>query len=265
MPVEELSFSRDVAAAPPPDVRRKRQRQLIGKLAPAIVGLWILLDLAGRLVGPSFLHLDPWLVVNRWPPRYAPFSPDQSFYLPVYVGGNVRLANLQPTEHTEPIRFSTDHLGFRKNPYLGPEEPPHVLFFKGDSFTYGVGLSDDETLPSVMTARYGIPSYNGGRFHDDPEGLPELDWLLEHLPRRPSTVVYVYLEHRPLVPPLEAKGIKGALQRWNPRLEGDLRYCKLLNTFFWELSPSRVVTTRLFNKLFAITSFFCHNKIVDPR
>ena len=248
MPVDELSFVRS------PQVVQKtrtalRHSRVLAVLAPAIVGIWIVLDLVGRFVAPSLLGLDPWLVVSRFPPRFAPFSPNQSFYLPVYVGGNARAANIEPTEFTGPIRFSTDHLGFRTNPYLGVKQRPDVLFFKGDSFTYGVGLSDEQTLASVMTAKYGIPSYNGGRFHDDPEGMPELDWLLTHLPGRPSTVVYTYLEHLPLVSPSEKGGLQGALLKKDPRLEGDLRYGKQINTFFWELSPARVVTTRFFNEL----------------
>jgi hypothetical protein len=55
-----------------------------------------------------------------------------------------------------------------------------VLLFEGDSFTYGVGLSDGQTLASVLTKDKSIPAYNGGRFHDDPEGLPESNWLSSH-------------------------------------------------------------------------------------
>lgn len=229
--------------------RPAQKWRLLGKVAPSIVIAWVLIDLLSRLLNPALFHLDPWLVVSRFPARYAPFSPDQSFYLPTYVGGNVREANLPPTEVAGPLTFSTDHLGFRKNPYLGEGQAPQVLFLKGDSFTYGVGLSDDQTLPSVMTSRYGIPSYNAARFHDDPDGMPELDWLLGHLPGRPSTVVYTYLEHVAFRSPQATPGLDGLLLRRAPNLEGDLRYLKLLNTFFWELSPSRVVTTRLFSSL----------------
>jgi SGNH hydrolase-like domain, acetyltransferase AlgX len=223
--------------------------RFLGKLAPSIVIAWVIIDLLCRLLSPALLHLDPWLVVSRFPPRYAPFSPDQSFYLAKYIGGNAQQGNLPATEAAGPITFSTDHLGFRKNPYLSPGQVPQVLFLKGDSFTYGVALSDNQTLPSVMTGRYGIPSYNGGRFHDDPEGMPEVDWLLNHLPGRPSTIVYTYLEHVALAPPQELTGLNGLLMRHDPALDGDLRYLRLINTFFWELSPTRVITTRLFKKL----------------
>jgi hypothetical protein len=223
--------------------------RLLGKLAPAIVFAWMALDLLSRFLNPALFQLDPWLVVSRCPPRYSPFSRDQSFYLQSYIGGNARAANIPPTEIGGPLTFSTDHLGFRKNPYLKEGQAPQVLFLQGDSFTYGVGLSDEQTLPSVMTAKFHIPSYNSGRFHDDPDGMPELDWLLSHLPGRPTTIVYTYLEHLPFIAPGEMGGPSGRLRRWSPKIEGDLRYLKLLNTFFWELSPSRVVTTRFFNKL----------------
>jgi hypothetical protein len=229
--------------------RQAEKWRLLGKVAPSIVIAWVVIDLLSRLLNPALFHLDPWLVVSRFPARYAPFSRDQSFYLPEYVGGNAREANLPPTEAAGPITFSTDHLGFRKNPYLGDGQVPQVVFLKGDSFTYGVGLSDDQTLPSVLTGRYEIPSYNAARFHDDPDGMPELDWLLAHLPGRPSTVVYTYLEHIAFRSPQATPGLNGLLLRHSPTLDGDLRYLKLLNTFFWQLSPSHVVTTRLFRRL----------------
>lgn len=225
------------------------QWRLLGKVAPSLVIAWVLIDLLCRLLNPALFRLDPWLVVSRFPARYAPFSPNQSFLLTTYIGGNVRDANLPPTEAVGPITFSTNRLGFRKNPYLSEGEVPRVLFMKGDSFTYGVALSDNQTLPSVMTARYGIPSFNAARFHDDPDGLPELDWLLDHLPGRPSTIVYTYLEHQTIRSPQSIPGLDGALLRRAPLLEGNLRYLKLLNTFFWQLSPTKVVTTRFFSSL----------------
>ncbi len=230
-------------------VRPGGKGRLIGKLAPTLVIAWVLIDLLSRLLNPALLQLDPWLVVSRFPPRYAPFSPDQSFYLAKYLGGNARGGNLPATEVVGPITFSTDHLGFRKNPYLSAGEVPQILFVKGDSFIYGVGLSDQETLPSVLTGRYGIPSYNGARFQNDPDGMLEWDWLLDHLPGRPSTIVYTYLEHGTFLAPQATPGLRGRIMSRDPTLEGDLRYLMLVNTFFWQLSPTRVVTTRLFNRL----------------
>jgi SGNH hydrolase-like domain, acetyltransferase AlgX len=223
--------------------------RLIGKLAPSIVIAWVVIDLLSRFINPAVLHVDPWLTVSRFPPRYAPFSRDQSFIVPKYVGANARTANIPPTEFTGPITFSTDHLGFRANPYLKSGQGPQVLFVKGDSFIYGVGLSDNETLPSVLTGRYGIPSYNGARFHDDPDGLPEMDWLLDHLPSRPTTIVYTYLEHGTFLSPQTTPGLNGLIMRRDPVLDGDLRYLKMLNMFFWQMSPPRIVTTRFFNSL----------------
>ena len=221
----------------------------LGKLALLVLAGWVVADLALRFAPPTVLQIDPWLYVSRFPARYAPFSPNRHFHLTRYVGGNALMANLTPTEFGGPIDFSTDSLGFRMNPYLGPKTRPQVLLFKGDSFTYGVGLSDGETLASVLTRDKGVATYNGGRFHDDPEGLPELDWLSSHLPSPPRTVVYVYLEHWMPVPPAETGGWKGQLERHQPRLEGDLYYGRMLNTFFWQLAPTKVVSTRVFKRL----------------
>lgn len=230
-------------------VRSPNRGELLGKLAPAIVLAWVLIDLLTRLVSPALLRLDPWVAVSQFPPRYAPFTPDRSFKQVRITGANARGGNFRPTEFVGPLTFSTDHLGFRKNPYLQEGQVPQVLFIKGDSFIYGVNLSDDQTLPSVLTGRYGIPSYNGARFHDDPDGMPEWDWLLNHLPGRPSTIVYTYLEHGVFTAPYATPGLNGMIMRHDPTLDSELRYLKLLNTFFWQLSPTRIVTTRLFNRL----------------
>jgi len=232
-----------------PVLRVEKKRRLIGKLAPAILIAWITVDLVSRSISPSLLNVDPWLTVSTFPARYVPFSADKSFVIQRYVGGNARAANAQPTEVVGPIVFSTDHRGFRKNPYLRSEEIPEVLFVKGDSFIYGVGLSDNETLPAVLTGQYGISSYNGARFHDDPDGMPEIDWLLGHLPGRPTTIVYTYLEHGVFLSPEVTPGINGMILRRDPDLDGDLRYLKMLNMFFWQMSPTRIVATRFFNSL----------------
>ena len=49
--------------------------------------------------------------------------------------------------------------------------------------------------------------------------------------------------------PEATPGLNGLLLRRAPALDSDLRYLRQRNTFFWQLSPSRVVTTRFFNKL----------------
>jgi hypothetical protein len=86
-----------------------------------------------------------------------------------------------------------------------------VLLFEGDSFTYGVGLSDGQTLASVLTKDKSIPAYNGGRFHDDPEGLPESNWLPSHCRDR--------------------RKLEGPLERRESQLEGDRYYARMVNTF----------------------------------
>jgi lysophospholipase L1-like esterase len=56
-----------------------------------------------------------------------------------------------------PNTFTTDRSGLR-NPPMGW---PRVVVV-GDSFVAGVGLSDDETLPQVLSRRLGEPVYNYG-------------------------------------------------------------------------------------------------------
>src|ERR1700761_8636074 len=97
MQLEDISLSRELLIAEPV---RTRPRGLgpLGKLAPSVLVLWVLIDLGARCLSPSFLQLDPWLVVSQCPPRYSPFRPNQRFYLRNFVGGNAREANLAPQE-----------------------------------------------------------------------------------------------------------------------------------------------------------------------
>lgn len=39
------------------------------------------------------------------------------------------------------------------------------------------------------------------------------------------------------------------MERHAPGLEGDLYYARMVNTFFWQLAPTKVVSTRIFKKL----------------
>ncbi len=59
---------------------------------------------------------------------------------------------------SHPVTFNTDQAGFRNAPLS--QAPPLVVL--GDSFVFGVGLSDEETLPAQLSKRLGVTAYNYG-------------------------------------------------------------------------------------------------------
>jgi lysophospholipase L1-like esterase len=108
-----------------------------------------------------------------------------------------------------PNTFTTDLAGLR-NPPMGW---PRVVVI-GDSFVAGVGLSDDETLPQVLSRRLGEPVYNYGT---------QLQYGPRHYlgdPRfsqQPPGVVVVMPSESALVP-LDLPGSDAAERQGRPRL-----------------------------------------------
>jgi len=140
------------------------------------------------------------------------------------------------------MRFSTDELGYRRNPEVPAGAAPDVLFLGGESFTYGANLSDEETLPAAFTRITGRAAYNGGRPLESPLTLDDLNYLLSHLTRQPRQVVLVHLEqHRRKVSTDDLDAGPSVIQ--------DLRYARYVVNGWWGASPLSNATRRLFREL----------------
>jgi hypothetical protein len=174
------------------------------------------------------------------------------------VGDAVREANVRPTERRGPVRATFDARGFRVNPYLAPGDRPEVLMLGGVSFGYGAALSDEETLPAVLTRIGRVGVYNGGLFHEDDLTVRRLDQILAGLPERPRAVLFLLVEHeRPTLPGGRERG--GALAAAYPalapavaRAQGvrrELREADRLVRRWWAFSPLDVMTGRVFRRL----------------
>ncbi|MEQ9496991.1 MAG: hypothetical protein RIT81_09030 [Deltaproteobacteria bacterium] len=79
--------------------------------------------------------------------------------------------------------FTTDSAGLRNPPF---SKPPRIVVV-GDSFAVGVGSSDDQTIPALMTKRLGEPVYNYGTRRDAAQ-LFLADPVFARLP--PRVVIY---------------------------------------------------------------------------
>lgn len=128
---------------------------------------------APQPIGPSPLVADP-LLLDHLAPGMA---------------GTVDLPGLYR------YTFSHDAEGRRTTVPSGPDDAPTVLLL-GDSFTYGMGVDDDETLASQLAARLaarGTPArvVNGGVMGKDPTYFVRLlqtrgaDWPAD-------VIVYVF-------------------------------------------------------------------------
>jgi hypothetical protein len=199
-------------AGPPPRWRT------LGRLAPAVLAAWFVTDAGLRFVSPTRLWVNPIGAALRAPRAYVSFEPDYSASTTNYVGDAVAEVNGRQTEYRPPVRFSTDGLGFRRNPYVTPDEPYEVLQLGGASFGFGGALSDEETLPAAITRASGLRVYNGGMWPQDRLSPGLLDHLLARLAGRPRAALFLVVEHEQLQVPQARGRTRDAIVRAFPPL-----------------------------------------------
>jgi hypothetical protein len=172
-----------------------RPRFAIGRVLPTVLLTWIAVDLILRFLPLEWLHVNPTTIAVRRPSATGPFEPRLSLVVS-YPGDAAREANLLPTEQRPPVRFTTNALGYRRNPFVREGAAPDVVTLRGQSMMFGAALSDDETLPAALTRESGFAVYNGSVSHlDDDEEFSHVDRLLRRLPALPPVAVVTYLEH----------------------------------------------------------------------
>jgi len=122
------------------------------------------------VVSPDRLYFRAWEYFNE---VVANSSENSGEWHGREKGGGSRayLFRYQDAWHTD---VSVDDLGFRSVPF---ESDAYPILVVGDSQVYGVGLSDDETLPWKLAEVLDTPVYNGGhpnRTMDEMMALPAL-------------------------------------------------------------------------------------------
>lgn len=228
----------------------------LGRLVPLVLVVWAVTDLSLRLLPPQWFRVNALLIALRRPGPHSSFAPNLSLGYE-YIGDAARDGNLRPTERRTGVQFSTDELGYRRNPFLPAGQEADLLVLRGFSFVYGGALSDAQTLPAALSRLGGIRAYNGARWHLDPnDSVDEIDWLLSRLPVRPRRAVLVYLEHEnPRRPTLGEQGLVGRAASIHPglvqpvttlrtqyrRVQGARRLAQR----WWDFSPLDILTTRL--------------------
>lgn len=236
----------------------------LGRLVPLTMVLWCLLDLGLRFGPIDWLKIKPEQMARRLPGRFAPFTPNFSRSTDHYAGALAVLGNLPPTQTRPALTFSTDGFGFRATPGLSADEAPQVLVMGGDSYVWGGGLSDEQTFPALLARQLEVGVYNAGRFSMDPDGLKELDWLLERLRSERLTVIYVYKETFDLKLD-KVVDQEGWIDRAGAKVIGTQRYTPLKNSLssfqeflleekriygeWWAVSPLQIAINRWYRRL----------------
>jgi hypothetical protein len=241
-------------------------RWSLGRLFPIVLLLWALTDIGLRFLPEDWIRIEPIQVATRLPGRHSPFAPNLNLRVNKVVGEQALLANLAPTEKMPALKFSTDQLGFRLTPGLTREQPPRVFVFKGDSFTFGGSLSDEDTFASALEGQLGVRVYNAGKFFTDVDGLKELNWLMGRLNAKHPTVICVYLEsHKRRFLASYLSDVKagatpsGWMGRIGSSLLGATRYTDYRDSAlygvrryraWWNISPVKILCIRAYKRLY---------------
>src|SRR5262249_8155860 len=94
------------------------------------------------------------------------------------------------------VRYSIDKNGLRVAPDSLKQNGPIAMFF-GDSFTFGEGVSNDETLPNAFSILSGMRVLNFGQIGYGPHHilrLLELDVPKKIITSAPRLMVYTAIE-----------------------------------------------------------------------
>jgi len=164
-----------------------------GKLLPRIVAAMAILTAASGLLPLTWFPFSDYEIARQVRNTTGPFMPNLRLQVPHFVGSGALAGNLTPTETFPHRTFTTDSLGFRYTPTVKPGGPG-VVVLRGFSFTWGAGLSDEQTFPAELARQLGENVYDAARFHEDQESPEDFDRLMRQLGAAPKTTVYVHLE-----------------------------------------------------------------------
>lgn len=196
-----------------------RTRWRLGVVAPAVLALWALLDLALRVTTPPWPPMSPTRLAERAPAPHAPYAAGFQRRTRRPMPGEGALGgNVKPGEWRPPYTFSTDEHGYRLNPEIDGRRYPDAVIVGGDSFVFGAHLDDRETFAAALTRRSGLAVYGLGRPWRNPLPVEDLDHLLGVWPARPRLAVLVHLEQHDRRDAVEAvpatAGGTGPIDRW---------------------------------------------------
>jgi hypothetical protein len=201
----------------------------VGRLIPRFVSAIALLIVLSGFLPLRWFRFQDYEIARQVLQWDAPFIPNLTMRTMFFEGADAVAGNLTPVERLGWRNFTTDRFGFRFVPPVRNGAAPELVVFRGFSFVFGLGLSDEETFPAALARQVGVNAYNAARFHDDPETPEDFDRLMSKVGARPKTVVYVHLEPN-------AQVLTPATERLDPRRRL-LRFAKEFPLTWVRLSP----------------------------
>lgn len=120
----------------------------------------VVCDLAGKPFADSYLHYSPANMFSRKLPNLpilGRWDVNVTYRGQAY-GDLAAMKGEREYQETREVIFQTDHLGFRNS--TGHE--PIDLIVLGDSFTAGIGTSQDKIFSRILERVYGRSVYNMG-------------------------------------------------------------------------------------------------------
>jgi hypothetical protein len=166
-----------------------KPRILLGRIAPAVVLLFLLLDISLRFLPPTLISFRAWEAMRATSTAGGPFIPN-TFYSNMRSYGDLsNLANLPHQRQYREEEFTSDAAGYRNR--HEPAIPFSGILLVGSSFTAGAGVSDAQTLSEQLHDISGCAVYNGGEFSN-------LLGLFQYLKMDHGLVIFQQLERDPL-------------------------------------------------------------------
>jgi hypothetical protein len=136
-----------------------QQRNLLSRIAPAVVLICFLLDVSLRFLPPRLIVFRAWESQTLFATVNKPFIPNSVYSNPRSYGDLSNFANLPYLRQYHEEVFSTDSAGYRNPREVA--KPFSGILFVGDSFTAGSGVSDAQTLSEQLKGISGCGVYNG--------------------------------------------------------------------------------------------------------
>src|SRR5450631_4020334 len=174
-----------------------KSRILLGRIAPAVVLIFLLLDISLRFLPPAVISFRAWEALRASSTAEGPFVPNTLYHNKRSYGDLANLANLPHERQYRDEEFTTDAAGYRNR--FKAAIPFSGILLVGSSFTAGAGVSDAQTLSEQLHDLSGCTVYNGGETSNFPG-------LLQYLKMDRGLVVFQQLgrdrlpESNPLLP-----------------------------------------------------------------
>ncbi len=173
------------------DSTNSQQRVLLGRIAPAVVLICLLLDISLRFLPPGLITFRAWEAVTLLAPGNGsgPFIANAVYRNMRSSGDLANIANLPHLRQYREEVFSTDAAGYRNRGETA--KPFSGILLVGNSFTAGCGISDSLTLSEQLKDISGRRVYNGAL-------TPNLSELLQSLQMTRGLVVWQQLDRSEL-------------------------------------------------------------------